>query len=195
MPATSKIPARAKKSHSTPKAPKQLETGERKNINVRTTTMVLTETGYRCAVPTCRQILLLDLHHMWQVSEGGGDQAANLIALCPTCHALYHRGKISAQSVYAWKAMLMAMGRAFDVQTIDKLMFLNSLSKDFLIVTGDGLLHFDRVIAAGFATVEQKANNNFQLVSYAVNISAKGRMMVSAWVDGNLTAIERALGA
>jgi HNH endonuclease len=169
------------------------EKSDRKNINLKTKTQVLTESGYRCAVPTCRQILLLDLHHMWQVSDGGGDGADNLIALCPTCHALYHRGKISAQSIYAWKAMLVAIGRAFDVQTIDKLMFLNSLKTDFLIVTGDGLLHFDRVIAAGLASVEQKANNNFQLVSYAVNISEKGRMMVLAWRDGNLRNLETAL--
>jgi hypothetical protein len=195
MPVPTKKLTPAKQRRSVPKAPNKFETRERKNIDVRTTTIVLTEAGYRCAVPTCRQILLLDLHHMWQVSEGGGDHAANLIALCPTCHALYHRGKISAQSVYAWKAMLVAIGRAFDVQTIDKLMFLSSLEQDFLVVSGDGLLHFDRVIAAGFATVEQKANNNFQLVSYAVNISEKGRMMVSAWEVGNLTAIERALSA
>jgi hypothetical protein len=132
---------------------------------------------------------------MLQVSEGGGDQAANLIALCPTCHALYHRGKISQQSIYAWKAMLVAIGRAFDVQTIDKLLFLNSLEPDFLVVSGDGLLHFDRVIAAGFASARQKANNNFQLVTYTVNISEKGRMMVSAWSDGNLTHFEKALEA
>jgi hypothetical protein len=56
-----------------------------------------------------------------------------LIALCPTCHALYHRGKISPQSIYAWKAMLVAIERAFDVQTIDKLLFLNSLEPDFLV--------------------------------------------------------------
>ena len=89
--------------------------------------------------------------------------------------------------------MLIAIGRAFDVQTIDKLIFLDSLKTDFLIVSGDGLLHFDRVIAAGFATVEQKANNNFQLVSYAVNISDKGRMMVSAWKEGKISELKKVL--
>jgi hypothetical protein len=55
--------------------------------------------------------------------------------------------------------MLISIGRAFDVQTIDRLSFLDRLDHDFLIVSGDGLLHFDRVLAAGFATVDQKANN------------------------------------
>jgi hypothetical protein len=50
-------------------------------------------------------------------------------------------------------------------------------------------------MAAGFADAELKANNNFQLVTYTINISEKGRMMVSAWRDGNLSEIEKALGA
>ena len=165
----------------------------REDIGLKTKTFVLTEAGYRCAVPTCREILLLDLHHMWEVSEGGGNDVSNLIALCPTCHALYHRGKIRVESIYAWKAMLIAIGRAFDVQTIDRLLFLNSLEHDFLIVSGDGLLHFDRVLAAGFATVSQKANNQFQLVSYSVNITEKGKMLIAAWKAGNISEIESAL--
>ena len=89
--------------------------------------------------------------------------------------------------------MLVSIGRAFDVQTIDKLMFLNSLETDFLIVSGDGLLHFDRVIAAGLAFVKQKANNNFQLVSYAVNISDRGKVLVAAWIAGNLNNLAAAI--
>ena len=50
-------------------------------------TVVLIEAGYRCASPTCRNILALDLHHIEEVHEGGGNEVANLIALCPTCHA------------------------------------------------------------------------------------------------------------
>ncbi|HYD17750.1 MAG TPA: HNH endonuclease signature motif containing protein [Patescibacteria group bacterium] len=166
---------------------------ERKKIGLKTKIAVLTESGYRCAVPTCREILLLDLHHMYQVADGGSDEPSNLIALCPTCHARYHRGEISTDAIYAYKAMLIAIGRAFDVQTIDKLMFLESLEPDFLVVSGDGLLHFDRVIAANLATAEQKANNNFQLVTYAINISAKGKMLVTAWKTGNISDIQKSL--
>lgn len=178
-----------KKKVANPK-PQKLE---RKNLSLKTKIVVLTEAGYRCAVPTCRQILLLDLHHIWQVSDGGGDEPENLIALCPTCHAMYHRGTIAADSIYAWKAMLIAIGRAFDVQTIDKLMFLESIAKDKLIVTGDGLLRFDRLIAANLATFQQKANNNNQLVTYAVNISEKGKKIVFAWKDGKLDEISKSL--
>ena len=134
------------------------------------------------------------MHHLWEVSGGGGDDIANLIALCPTCHALYHRGTISAESIYAYKAMLVAIGRAFDVDAIDRLLFLDVCRKDFLVLSGDGVLHFSRLIAAGFVDVELKANNAWQLVTYAVNISPKGKMLIHAWKNGSRTDIADALG-
>ncbi len=102
---------------------------ERENLPLKTRVIVLTESGYRCAVPTCRNILALDMHHIWEVSVGGTDAPSNLIALCPTDHALYHRGTIKQESIYAWKAMLVAITRAFDVEAIDKLLFLESCKK------------------------------------------------------------------
>jgi hypothetical protein len=167
---------------------------ERKNLSLKTRVIVLTESGYRCAVPTCRNILALDMHHIWEVSVGGSDDPSNLIALCPTCHALYHRGHISADSIYAYKAMLVAITRAFDVEAIDQLLFLESCKKDFLVVSGDGLLHFSRLIAAGLATGEQKSNNNWQLVTYAVNIHAKGRKLVEAWRQGDRALLRQLMG-
>lgn len=169
----------AKKSSSKSKR------GERKNLPQTTRTVVLTESGYRCAVPTCRSILALDMHHMWELSAGGGDDPSNLIALCPTCHALYHRGTMSQEAIYTYKAMLVAIMRAFDVEAVDKLLFLESLKKDFLVVSGDGLLHFARLVGAGLASADQKSNNNWQLVTYAVNISEKGRLLVEAWKLGD----------
>jgi HNH endonuclease len=167
---------------------------ERKSLTLTTRTIVLTEAGYRCAVPTCRGILALDMHHIWEVTAGGGDEPSNLVALCPTCHALYHRGTISADSIYAFKAMLVAISRAFDLDAVDRLLFLSPLSKDFLIVSGDGLLHFARLIAANLASVEQKANNNFQLVTYAINITEKGKQLIEAWREGDRTRLKRVLG-
>lgn len=67
---------------------------------------VLTEAGYRCAVPTCRTILAIDLHHLVWLSEGGPDDASNLLALCPTCHALHHRGEIPREALLIWKGTL-----------------------------------------------------------------------------------------
>lgn len=168
--------------------------GERKNLPLKTQVIVLTESGYRCAVPTCRNILALDMHHIWEVFAGGSNEPSNLIALCPTCHALYHRGTIKADSIYAYKAMLVAITRAFDVEAIDRLLFLESCKKDFLVVSGDGLLHFSRLVAAGLATVEQKSNNNWQIVTYAVNIHDKGRQLIEAWREGDRTRLRQVMG-
>jgi hypothetical protein len=167
---------------------------ERKSLGLATKTEVLTEAGYRCAVPTCRNILALDMHHLYQVSEGGGDAPANLIALCPTCHALYHRGTISKSAIYAYKAMLVAISRAFDLDAVDRLLFLHPLEKDNLVVSGDGLLHFGRLIAAGLVSFTQKANNNFQLVTYAVNISDKGKLLIDAWRQGDRAKLKVVIG-
>ena len=175
--------------------PKATKGNERTNLPVRTRTAILTEAGYRCAVPTCRQILALDIHHIWEVADGGGDDPSNLIALCPTCHALYHRGTIAPDAIYAYKAMLVAITGAFDLEAIDRLMFLTMCSKDYVVVSGDGLLQFSRLIAARLVTCEMKANNNWNLVTYAVNISDKGRMLIEAWKQGDRTKIETLLGA
>lgn len=170
------------------------EPRERAKLPLKTQVIVLTEAGYRCAVPTCREILALDMHHIWEVSAGGSDDPSNLIALCPTCHGLYHRGTIKQESIYVYKAMLVAITRAFDVEAIDRLLFLETCKKDFLVVSGDGLLHFSRLIVAGLATVEQKSNNNFQLVTYAVNIHDKGRLLIEAWKQGDRTRLREVMG-
>lgn len=172
----------------------KVEPRKRAVLSLKTRTIVLTESGYRCAVPTCRGILALDLHHIFEVSAGGGDDPSNLIALCPTCHALYHRKIIKTDSIYAYKAMLVSITRAFDVEAIDRLLFLEAYPKDFLVVSGDGLLHFSRLIAAGLATVELKANNNFQLVTYAVNIHQKGRLLIEAWKQGDFNQLKEVMG-
>lgn len=134
------------------------------------------------------------MHHIDEVSHGGGDGIANLIALCPNCHRLYHLGIISRDSMYAYKSMLVAISRAFDLDAVDRLLFLSACKKDFLIVSGDGLLHFARIIAAGMASVEQKANNNWQIVTYAVNISPKGKQLIDAWRQGDRTRLTTVLG-
>jgi len=168
---------------------------KRKTLSLHVKTQVLTEAGYRCAIPTCRAILAIDLHHLDQVSDGGGDDAANLIALCPTCHALHHRGTIPKESLYIYKSMIVTLSHAFDFEAIDRLLFLQMCPKDYLVVSGDGLLNFSRLVAADLVQVEMKANNAWQIVTYAVNLSPKGLMFIEAWKNGNRSKIESALNS
>jgi hypothetical protein len=111
---------------------------------------VLTEAGYRCAVPTCRNILALDLHHIEEVADGGGNDLGNLLGLCPTCHALYTRGTISRDSIYAWNLILVSLSHASDANAVDDLLF-KAPNIASLMVSGDGILKFSRLIAAGLA--------------------------------------------
>lgn len=130
---------------------------------------------------------------MWEVSAGGGDETGNLIALCPTCHGLYHRGTISQEAIYCYKAMLVAIGRAFDVEAIDKLMFLDKVTSAPIVMSGDGVLQFARLIGAGLADYKMVANNNWQIVTYTVCISAQGQFLLDAWKRGDRTQLAQAL--
>jgi hypothetical protein len=50
------------------------------------------------------------------------------------------------------------------------------------------------LIAAGLASVDQKSNNNWQIVTYAVNISDKGRQLIEAWRRGDRTRLKKVMG-
>jgi len=157
---------------------------------------VLTEAGYRCAVPTCRGILALDLHHMVEVQEGGGNTLSNLIALCPTCHALYTRGTISKDAIYAYKSTLVSLNAAFDRDAVDNLLFLGiSSPRGNLIISGDGVLRFSTLIAAGYADYLLLANNANQLVTYTVSLTTKGAALLSAWRSGDRSSLANIIGS
>jgi len=55
-------------------------------------------------------------------------------------------------------------------------------------------LHFARLIGAGLASAVQKSNNNWQIVTYTVNISDKGRLLVAAWKQGDRTRLKAIMG-
>jgi len=170
-----------------------VKTTERKNIPQSVSIKVLTEAGYRCAVPTCRATLAMDLHHIWQVSAGGQNDPSNLVALCPYCHALHHRGTIPAEAIYVYKALLVSLSQAFDLNGIDQLLFLASLGRKPIIVGGDGVLTFSRLIAAGLAQFSLHADNNGQLVTYAVRITQKGKNLIEVWKSGNRSEVSALL--
>ena len=154
---------------------------------------VLTEAGYRCAVPTCRTILAIDLHNIVEVSEDGSNEIGNLLALCPTCHALLHRGVIERGSIYAWKSVLVSLSHAFDVATTDQLLFLSRAESVNLKVSGDGVLQFSRLIAADLATFRVFIKTG-PIILYDVGLSERGRALVNAWRSGDRKAVARVFG-
>jgi hypothetical protein len=176
---------------------------KRAKVPQKTRVDVLTEAGFRCAVPTCHTILAMDLHHIDKVSKGGGDTPTNLIALCPNCHRLYHNGIITSDAIYTYKAMLVALSHAFDREAIDLLLFLHKIPaqhQNYLIVSGDGLLKFANLIAADLVKCSKIQQDDWKqaigaVVTYVVELNEKGRLIVAAWRDGDRNAIAKALGA
>lgn len=159
---------------------------------------VLIEAGYRCAIPTCRTILAIDLHHVIRVADDGGNAADNLIALCPTCHALHHRGEIPAEAIRVWKGMLVTLNRAFDKDVIDDLLFLSAPPSN-LNYTDDGVLTFRRLIAARLVEISSSiprlygSGQQTQEKTHRLRLTDKGRMVVEAWKAGDKDALARAL--
>jgi hypothetical protein len=165
---------------------------KRKPIPPDIAVAVLTEAGYRCAVPTCRGILAIDLHHMVEVAIGGGNLLANLLALCPTYHALYHRKIIKRESIYIWKSILVSLTRAFDQFALDQLLFLNKPAAKDLRISGDGALTFARLVAAGLAEFKLEMQNG-PLMLYSIRLTDTGSRLVTAWSSGDRNAVRKAL--
>lgn len=68
---------------------------------------VLTESGHRCAIPACQHVDV-DLHHIIPWEECKKHDYSNLIALCPNCHRMAHRGKIDRKSLLIYKDLLIS---------------------------------------------------------------------------------------
>lgn len=67
---------------------------------------VLVESGHRCAIPACKQYPV-EVHHIIPYEKCKEHKFENLIALCCTCHARYHRYRdIDLKSLQIYKANL-----------------------------------------------------------------------------------------
>ena len=69
--------------------------------------MVLARDGYTCQY--CKgkhKDSKLEIHHVQFRSDGGSDDADNLVTLCHTCHSLLHKGKIKLYKIGVKKGTL-----------------------------------------------------------------------------------------
>ncbi len=155
---------------------------------------VLIEAGYRCAVPSCRTLITLDIHHIVEVREDGGNTLGNLLALCPNCHALFTRGEITREAIESWKGVLVALNQAFDKETVSFLVFLGTPEARNLVVSGDGVLRFAHLVGAGLATCQLKWSDQGSFDQrLSVQLTDKGRRLLDAWTSGNRTELRAAL--
>ena len=159
---------------------------KRKALPVDVRKLVLHECGYRCAVPTCRWPLTLDVHHMEYVSEGGPDTAENLLPVCRNCHGMIHDGAISRKSVRAWKMLLLALNEGYDRRSIDALLLLNS--RGFLRVSGDAFLQLASLAASGF--IAASYFSSVEHAWYEVQLTERGKLFVDAWRRGDQSVLQ-----
>jgi hypothetical protein len=164
---------------------------KRKKIPMDVRKLVLHESGYKCANPVCRTVLTLDIHHIEHLADDGGDLADNLLALCPNCHAQYHRGIITKESVRTWKLVLLSLNEGFDKHSIDLLLALSHLG--FHYVSGDGVLNCASLIAAGLIESTRgmfredgsgQLSDRLGIQVYTLHLTEKGKRFVEGWKSG-----------
>ncbi len=59
---------------------------------------VLARDQHRCRVPGCTHATFVDVHHIQPRSEGGRNEARNLITICSAHHRAAHRGELIIQA-------------------------------------------------------------------------------------------------
>lgn len=158
---------------------------KRRSISVDVRRLVLHEAGYKCANPVCRTILTLDVHHLVPVAQDGGDTPENLLALCPNCHALHHKGEIPGESIRAWKMLLLALNEAYDRKSVDLLLALDKCGPVW--TSGDGLVDYASLVAADLVEFRQlgtASQQNWHPPSH-VSLTEKGRAFVDGWKRGD----------
>ncbi|WP_454810392.1 HNH endonuclease [Paenarthrobacter nitroguajacolicus] len=72
------------------------------------------EAGYRCAIPTCRQTVNLEMAHIDPWSKVKERRFENMIVLCTTCHVRYDNVKdIPRLSILQFKANLSLLSHRY----------------------------------------------------------------------------------
>lgn len=75
------------------------------------------ESGYRCAVPTCKGTSGLEMAHIRPWSEVRAHSFENMIVLCAVDHTRYDRGEIPRKSIEVYKENLALLnGRYSDAE-------------------------------------------------------------------------------
>lgn len=148
---------------------------------------ILHESGFRCSNPVCRMIITLDIHHLDYVSEGGGDLPENLIALCPNCHSLHHKGIIPLKSLRSWKMLLISLNLGLENRNIDILLTLHKLIK--LHTSGEGVLNCASLISSNLVMHEYIPKSGLwsggPTEEHILQLTEKGKLFVEEWIKGN----------
>ncbi len=151
---------------------------------------ILIESGYRCAIPTCR-FPVTENAHIISWSETGDHSYENLITLCPNCHTLFDSGKLSKEAIIAYKKKLMFLNEVYSRFELDVLDYLKInkkvlLPSEILVkrLIEESLIKIDEV------HMSQGYGDGKEMLGYFTAIlTDKGNSLIEAWskVDKSLT--------
>ncbi len=177
-------------------------------VSVQKRQLVLLESGYKCANPTCRHVLTLEVHHITWVKKGGSNDIENLIALCPNCHGLHTSGHIPEEAIRTWKSLLVSLNNP-NRGSVDLLLVLYDEQKRFDLnsekdhqpppfrFTGDGLGVLSSLLVSGLVEISRRFSGAAYfgggMPSYEVRLSGRGIQLVEAWRSGNLEKVKKSL--
>ena len=101
---------------------------------------------------------------------------------------------MAKDALYTYKAILVSLSNAFDIATVDQLMFLDRVAGKQLQLQGQGVLTFMRLIASGLAEF-RSTGRDMGVEFYSVDLTAKGRSLVEAWKGGDRDKLGKVLGS
>lgn len=148
------------------------------------------ESGYRCAIPTCR-FPITENAHIVSWAESKNHSYENLIALCPNCHTLFDSGKIDRTAIVAYKKKLMFLNDVYSRFELDVLDHLKTQKRALI----PGELLIKRLLEEGIVAHEEKimiqgfGDGENILGIFSVVLTDKGRHLLDDWskVDDSLT--------
>lgn len=151
---------------------------------------IFMEAGYRCAIPTCR-FPIPDNHHIFSWADSRDQSYENLIALCPNCHEMFHKGRIPLEAIRAYKKKLIFLNDVYSRFELDVLDHLKSHKR--AVIPGELLIK--RLLDEGIVSREDDISSvSFDdgediLGIFSVMLTDKGRRLIEDWfkIDDSLT--------
>jgi phosphopentomutase len=156
---------------------------------------VLVEAGHRCAISTCKATTT-EIHHIIPFAETQNNNFENLIALCPNCHARYHKGEIDEKAIRMYKANLSILNHRygeFERRIFD---YIVESGERVIVVGAGGDILLYNAIKDGFLedknvqgiSLSIKIGNEFEKkfpLSFTYWVTDKGLEFIKRYSEGN----------
>jgi hypothetical protein len=118
---------------------------------------------------------------------------------------MHTQGHIPGSAIRHWKGLLHALNHAFNKEGMDLLLYLSQAGIETIWYTGDGLLKFAGLVAAGLVEIAESqfsvgvrygsnsAPTSPPTTALRVKLSDKGKLLVDSWLRGDEAPYKAAL--